>query len=153
MPFRDRDHDFNEHYLRRITDALESIALTLAADLEPPPTSPPATGVSLMSFPTGPVSPGATDTGTGTAFDAAGNAVAAATVAIVSSDPTIVSLSADSSVDGVDTVTWTAVAAGTASISGVATNVDGSVTSGGTNNPVVITVSAPTDLATTVTLA
>ena len=107
-----------------------------------------------MAFPTGTANVGDTGTGTGTALDAAGNVVVGAVVAITSSDDTIVSVTDNGNASGVDTVTWTAVAAGTATLSGVATNVDGSVTSGGANNPLTITVSGvTTDLATSVSLA
>ena len=107
-----------------------------------------------MAFPTGSANVGDTGTGTGTALDAAGNVVVAATVVITSSDSTIVSVTDNGNASGVDTVTWTALAQGTATLSGVATNLDGSVTNGGANNPLTITVSGgSTDLATSVSLA
>ena len=106
-----------------------------------------------MALPGSPVAPGATDTYTGTAVDASGNTVVAAVVSVVSSDDTIVSLVDNGSTGGVDTGTWTAVAVGTATLTGSATNVDGSVVTGGSNDPVTITVAAPVDLATQVTLA
>lgn len=145
MGFLDRDED---HYLKRIAEALELIAAYVVST-----TTPTARSVELMPLPTGPVAVGATDTYTATALDADGNVVTAAVVSAVSSDDTVISLVDNGSNNGVDTGTWTAVADGTASIAASATNVDGSVVTSGTNNPDTITVAQPVDLATQVTLA
>ena len=106
-----------------------------------------------MALPTGPVAPGASDTYTGTALDANGNVVSAASVVTVSSDDTIVSISSNGSTDGVETGTWTAVAVGSATLTATATNSDGSTVDTGSGNPDVITVAQPADLATSVSLA
>lgn len=106
-----------------------------------------------MAIPTGPVAPGATDTYTATALDANGAPVTGAVVLTASSDDTVVSVVSNGSTDGVETGTWTAVAAGSATLTSTATNVDGSTVDTGTNNPDVITVSLPVDLATSVSLA
>lgn len=107
-----------------------------------------------MAFPTASVNVGDTGDGTGTALDASGNVVAGNTVTVTSSDDTIVSITDNGSASGVDSVTWTAVAAGTATVTGSTTNPsDGSVVSSGNNNPLVITVVAAADLATSVSLA
>lgn len=106
-----------------------------------------------MAVPTGPVTAGASDTYTATALDANNSVVSGATVVTVSSDETIVSVSSNGSSGGVETGTWTAVADGSATLTSTATNVDGSTVSTGNGNPDVITVAAPVDLATSVSLA
>jgi hypothetical protein len=150
MGFLDRDEHEEVKQLERIAETLEFIARLLSIYLTPPDF---ARSVTLMPMPTGPVAPGATDTYTATALDDAGNTVVAATVSTVSSDDTIVSLVSNGSSNGVETGTWTAVAAGAATLTATATNVDGSVANTGTGDPGVITVSAPADLATSVSLA
>ena len=101
--------------------------------------------------------PSVGDTGTGTvnALDAGGNVVTTATgaLAAVSSDPTIYSLVDNGASSGVDNVTWTAVAAGTVTLTGSYTDpVTGAVIVSGSGNPQTITVGAAVDQVTSVSL-
>lgn len=145
-------HDHNEHespFEHQLLNVLEEIATQLAAIasyLQPPS----LTGVNLMALPGAPVAPGATDSFTATAVDQNGNTDINATVSVASSDPTIVTVDGSSDA-GVFTGTWTAVADGSATITG--TGNDGSVTvESGADNPASITVATPVVL-TAVNLA
>lgn len=95
-----------------------------------------------MALPTGPVAPGATGDFTATAVGADGvTADPNATVDVVSSDATIFAVSG-SSAGGVFTGTWTAVADGSATVTGTGT--DGAdVVSSGAGNPASVSVAAP----------
>jgi hypothetical protein len=145
MGFLDHDED---RYLKRIAEALELIAAYIVST-----TTPTARSVSLMAAPSGSVVVGATDTYTATALDANGNVVTGCVVVTASSDDTVLSVSSNGSTDGVETGTWTAVAAGSASLQSTGTNTDGSVVDTGAGNPDSVTVNAPVDLATSVSLA
>lgn len=94
-----------------------------------------------MSLPTGPVAPGFSDTFTATAVDANGNVVADAVPVVTSSDETVLTLVSDG-VAGTSTVTFTAVANGTATVTGSFNGVD----LPGTDDPATVTVAtaAPT---------
>ena len=102
-----------------------------------------------MPLPVSPVAPGTTDTATYTAVDAAGNTVPGPIV-FASSDDTLLTASGDGSTTGVSVVTWTAVAAGTPSLTATFTNSDGSVVNTGVNDPFTFTIAAPVDLAVAV---
>jgi hypothetical protein len=152
MGFLDRNEHEETEQLSRIADALEFIGRLLSIYL-PQPTQP-VTGVDLMAFPTATVNVGDTGTGTATALDASGNTVAGATAAVTSSDPTIISIVDGGSTSGVDTVTWTALADGTAVLTGASTDpTTGVVVNTGANNPLTITVGTAASQVASVSLA
>lgn len=146
MAWYDRD---DTRYLKRIAEALELIAAYVVST-----TTPTVTGVELMAFNP---NPNVGDTGTGTvnALDANGNVVTTATGALsaTSSDPTVYALVDNGASAGVDNVAWTAVAAGTVTLSGSYTDpVTGDVITSGAGNPQTITVAAVVDQVTSVSL-
>jgi hypothetical protein len=136
----DEQHEIRE--LRRIADALERIADN---------TTRSATGVNGMSLPVSPVAPGTQFTGTYTAVDAAGNTLPGP-ITFASSDDTQLTVTGDGSTSGVSVVTCDVVgqAGNTAILTASFTNVDGSVTSTGTNNPFTVTIATTVDLAVAV---
>lgn len=125
--------------LRRIADALEDVARILRRDL-PKPTDQ-VRSVDLMPIPSGSITVGATGTFTATAADSGGNPVAAAVPTVTSSDDTILTVSSDGA-PGMSTITYTAIADGTATVTGSVTNADGTVVSTGDGNPATFTVAA-----------
>ena len=134
------DHDDDRELLRRGVAALERIADVLERHFFPPP--PTLTGVTLMALPSGPVAPGATGDFTATAVGADGvTPDANASVDVVSSDPAVFTVSG-SSAGGVFTGTWTAVADGSATVTGTGT--DGTdVVDTGAGNPASVSVATP----------
>ena len=129
MPFWDREEI---DQLRRIADFLEVIAFELRRP-------PQVRSVDLMPIPSGPISVGATGTFLATAADSGGNPVAGALATVASSDDTILTVVSDG-VAGTSTVTYTAVADGTATVTGTYTNADGTVVDTGAGNPATFTV-------------
>lgn len=101
-----------------------------------------------MPLPTGPVAPGASDTATYTAVDAAGNTVAGP-ITFASSDDTQLAVQGDGSTTGVSVVTWT-YQSGSPVLTATFTNTDGSTVDTGTNDPFTFTGSVSTDLAVAV---
>ena len=94
-----------------------------------------------MPIPSGSITVGATGTFTATAADSGGNPVAAAVPTVTSSDDTILTVSSDGA-PGMSTITYTAIADGTATVTGSVTNADGTVVSTGDGNPATFTVAA-----------
>ena len=134
-----------EHHLLNVLEKIADNTFLIAQSLQ----TPILQGVN-MALPTDTVAPGATDSFTATAVDQNGNVDVNASVSVASSDPTIVSVDGSSDA-GVFTGTWTAVADGSATITG--TGNDGSVTvESGADNPATITVATPVVL-TAVNLA
>jgi hypothetical protein len=131
--------------LERIASSMEHIERILARAFPPEQL---ATGVNGMPLPTGPVAPGASDTATYTAVDAAGNTVAGP-ITFASSDDTQLAVQGDGSTTGVSVVTWT-YQSGSPVLTATFTNTDGSTVDTGTNDPFTFTGSVSTDLAVAV---
>lgn len=136
--------------LERIADALEIIALEIEFRLNRPKH---ARSVNLMALPTGQVNVGDTGDFTATAVDENGATVSGLAVTVASSDDTLLTVTGSSDA-GVFTGTWTAVAAGSPTLTASVLNPDGSTVDTGANNPATFQIGAPVPtVATAVNLA
>ena len=142
MPWRE---DKDAEYLHRIARATEGIERILDRAFP----APSAREVNGMSLPSGPVAPGTSDTATYTAVDQSGNTVPGP-IAFTSSDDTLLTVSGDGSTSGVSVVSWTAVAAGSPTLTATFTNSDGGTVATGLNDPFPFDIVAPVDLAVAV---